>query len=335
MNGRILIILLNFISFNLLLSQNEVCFEVESNPYPSDPALSSFYKYINVLDCIHIYGESQISDEKMLHAASIAAELLDNDEDGLVDDPEIEASLIELDAMMPIFNSEWSSGQDNVFDYYDGCLGAALYKNEIDPSQPGHWGDDASVEEILHTINACGQVEVYPNAFNLSPNSSIMSDAMDVARGGQFINIPSQYPEEAWYHYDDWTCDYECMAMEYLYWCIVSHMGILDDFQTCNGIDNEWELCTPELFESIDVTMYALITDPQYRIPQLAPDGNYCPFNGNMGDLNDDGVINILDVIEVVNIVLSGNYDIIADINSDGNNNILDVIAIVNIVLGN
>jgi hypothetical protein len=26
--------------------------------------------------------------------------------------------------------------------------------------------------------------------------------------------------------------------------------------------------------------MYALITDPQYKLPQLAPDGNYCPSVG-------------------------------------------------------
>ena len=94
-----------------------------------------------------------------------------------------------------------------------------------------------------------------------------------VARGGQFITMPNSYPDEAWYHYDDWTCDYECMAMEYLYWCIVSDMGILNDTQTCNGIDNEWELCSPELFESTDLAMHAIVNDPQYRLPQLAPDG--------------------------------------------------------------
>ena len=236
--------------------------------------------------------------------------------------------------MMPLFNSEWSSGQDNVFDYYDGCLGAVLYNNEIDPSQPGHWGDDASVEEILHTINTCGQLEIYPQAFGLQPNSSLMSDAMDIARGGQFTNIPNNYPEEAWYHYDDWTCDYECMAMEYLYWCIVSDMGILNDTQTCNGIDNEWELCSPELFESTDLAMHAVVNDPQYRLPQLAPDGNYCPSEAITGDVNGDGVVNILDVVAAVNIVLSGEYQVSVDLNQDGLVDILDVILIVLIIQG-
>ena len=273
--------------FNLILivpifiyAQNEVCFELEENPYPNHPAFGVFSKYVNVLDCIDIYAESNISDEKVLHVAPVAAELLDNNEDGIIDDPLIESSLIEFNTVMPVFQSENGNAIDTFFDNLDdGCTGAVLFRNEIDPNQPGHWGDDATVEEVLHTINACGHVEVYPSLYALEPNSSYLSDAMDMARGGQFITIPDPYPEEAWYHYDDWTCDYGCMAMEYLYWCIVTNMDILSDSQTCAGIANEWEPCTPELFESTDTLMFNLITDPVNMLPQLAPDGNYCPSN--------------------------------------------------------
>ena len=75
-------------------------------------------------------------------------------------------------------------------------MSAVLWRNEIDPNQPGHWGADASVEEIIHTINHIGHVELYPEIFGIQPNSSVMSDAMDIARGGQFINHPDEYPEE-------------------------------------------------------------------------------------------------------------------------------------------
>ena len=264
----------------LISAQNEVCFQIEENPFPNHPAFGVFSKYVNVLDCINIYAESNISDEKVLHVASVAAELLDNNEDGIIDDPLIESSLVELNTVMPIFQSENGNAIDTFFDNFDdGCTGAVLFKNEIDPNQPGHWGDDATVEEVLHTINACGHVEVYPSLYSLEPNSSNLSDAMDMARGGQFINLPDPYPEEAWYHYDDSTCDYGCMAMEYLYWGIVTNMDILSDSQTCFGIANEWEPCTPELFESTDTLMFNLITDAVNMLPQLAPDGNYCPSN--------------------------------------------------------
>ena len=262
-----------------VLGQNNVCFEIQANPNPNDDALGLFDKYVNVLNCIEIYAVSSISDEKVLHAASIAAELLDNDEDGNVDDSIIELALSNTVTVMPIFNSENSSLIDDFFDYYDGCAGAVLFRDEIDPSQPGHWGDDASVEEILHTINACGHVPQYPGLYSLEPNSSYLSDAMDIARAGQWMSTPSSYPDEAWYHYDDWTCDYECMAIEYLYWCIVTNMGILDDIQTCQGIANEWEPCTPELFEEVDTLMFDLVNNLDNRLPKFAPDGNYCPEN--------------------------------------------------------
>lgn len=262
---------------SILSAQNTVCFEIESNPNSNAPGLGEFTKYVNVLDVIGIYAESSISDAKVLHAAAVAAQLLDNDEDGVIDDQALQSVLQSADAAMPIFTSEWSSAADDMMDNFTGCASAALFNNEIDPSATGYWGSDASVEEILHTINHCGHVELYPSAFGLQPNSSLLTAAMDAARGGQFINHPGTYPDDAWYHYDDTTCDYECMAIEYLYWAIVTNMGILADEATCSGIANEWEPCTPELLQSTDTLIYNLITDTTYQLPQLAPDGNYCP----------------------------------------------------------
>ena len=284
MKNLLIFISIIFIPISLF-SQNDVCFELEENPYPNHPAFGIFSKYVNVLGCIHIYAESNISDEKVLHVASVAAELLDNNEDGTVDDLLIEASLIELNTIMPVFQSENGNSIDTFFDNLgdDGCTGAVLFRNEIDPNQPGHWGSDATVEEVLHTINSCGHVEVYPSLYALEPNLSYLTGAMDIARGGQFITMPNSYPDEAWYHYDDWTCEYDCMAMEYLYWCIVTYMGILSDAQTCAGISNEWEPCTPELFESTDTLMFNLVNDTENMLPQLAPDGNYCPANVGIG----------------------------------------------------
>ena len=73
-------------------------------------------------------------------------------------------------------------------------MSAVLYNNEVDPDNPGHWGDDATVEEIMHTINHVGHVSLYPDVFGLSPNSSRLSQAMDVARGGQWVTFPDDYP---------------------------------------------------------------------------------------------------------------------------------------------
>lgn len=260
-----------------MFAQNTVCFTIVPNPI-NEVAFSGFTKYVNVLDCFFIVAENSISDEKVLHAAAVAAELLDNNEDGIVDDPLVENRLQNQQGFIPIFTYEGSNAENLLFDNYNGNgASAVLYNNEMDPYQTGHWGSDATVEEVIHTINHVGHTYVYPNAFSLQPNSSLMSTAMDVARGGQFMSVPDPYPTNAWYHYDDWTCDYECMMIEYMYWAIVSYMGILDDPQTAQGISDEWEPYNATLLENIDSLMYALITDPQYKLSLLAPDGNYCP----------------------------------------------------------
>ena len=53
------------------------------------------------------------------------------------------------------------------------------------------------------------------------------------------------------------------------------------------------------------------------------------------GDVNDDGNINIQDVILTVNIILDSSsiYNQAADINQDNNIDVLDVISIVNLIL--
>jgi len=293
-------LLLLLVAFPLLISaqQNTVCFTVDPNPN-STTAFSGFTKYVDVLGCFSIYAESTITDAKVLHAAAVAAELLDNNEDGIVDDPLIEVQLISESALMPIFFQDGNAAMNTFANNYNGNgVSAVLYNGEIDPTQTGHWGDDATVEEVIHTINHVGHTNVYPAAFSMQANSSLMSSAMDVARGGQFMSVPNNYPASAWYHYDDQTCDYECMMIEYMYWAIVSYMGILNDPQTAQGISDEWEPYNLTLLQSMDTLMYNLITGPQYKLPLLAPDGNYCPNTSSVSEMNaDKKLLKIVDVI--------------------------------------
>ena len=56
---------------------------------------------------------------------------------------------------------------------------------------------------------------------------------------------------------------------------------------------------------------------------------------GAIGDLNEDGTLNILDVVYLVTLVLLGDYESNGDMNQDGILNVLDIVALVNQVLGN
>ena len=65
-------------------------------------------------------------------------------------------------------------------------------------------------------------------------------------------------------------------------------------------------------------------------------DNSYCEQNEyQLGDLNQDSLINIQDVIVAINLILYGEFDSSADINLDSTVNVLDVIQIVNIILNN
>ena len=62
---------------------------------------------------------------------------------------------------------------------------------------------------------------------------------------------------------------------------------------------------------------------------------DYFGDNDNLlGDMNGDGILNILDLVTLVNLILSNEYMETGDLNEDGVLNILDVVILANIILG-
>ena len=57
------------------------------------------------------------------------------------------------------------------------------------------------------------------------------------------------------------------------------------------------------------------------------------PDEALLGDVNDDGTVNILDIVQLTNMILSNDYQDSADLNGDGNLNILDIVQLINIIL--
>jgi len=52
-----------------------------------------------------------------------------------------------------------------------------------------------------------------------------------------------------------------------------------------------------------------------------------------LGDINEDGEINIQDIVLLVNLILSNEYNDLADMNGDNTVNVIDVVQLVNIIL--
>jgi hypothetical protein len=247
---------------------NDPNFTIVAN---TDAGFTSFNRKVVVFG-IDIYAVAAVEDTKLLHAANVMAQYLDNDEDGVVDDQAVIDKMLENKAFLVM----WSSENDLNIDPPAGRLGQDLGNDETNPSfvANGKTGQfDAALEEVLHIINNAGHSYAYPNAFGQNVGSDL-ANAMDIARGGQFMTIPNPYPANAWYTYDDTTCDYaSCQTIEYLYWAITSMLGTQEN--RLNEIGNEWRLNTRALVESGDTAIFTLLTNPIYKMPTVLPDGTY------------------------------------------------------------
>lgn len=239
-----------------------------------DPALAEiFSKQVDIFG-VNVVASTATPDYKVLWASNILAQYLDNNEDGTPDNQDLVDTMTENNALLIMFADfdeleESSLRGSELRDKYrmQDCEG-----HETNPEE----GFDAAIEEVHHLIVDTGWAELYPDAFSTEKDSKI-SQAMDIARGGVFEMVPDEYPEGAWYSYYDETCEYDCMNTEYHYWAMSSMLGAQADPVRCEQISEEWRPCTPELVESMDPTVFALLTDPQYMMPTVLPDGSYRP----------------------------------------------------------
>lgn len=237
----------------------------------NDEGLASFNRKVVVFG-IDIYAVPNVEDGKLLHTANVMAQYLDNDEDGNVDDQLVLDKMLENKAFLVM----WSRESDLDIEPPAGRIGQDLGNDETIPTyvSGGKTGRfDASLEEVLHIINNAGHSYAYPEVFGQNEGSAL-ANAMDIARGGKFFEIPDQYPAGAWYTYDDETCEYaNCQTIEYLYWALTSLMGGQET--RFDEIGHEWRLNTRELVESTDTAIFELLTNPQYKMPSVLPDGTY------------------------------------------------------------
>lgn len=243
---------------------NDPNFTIEVN---NDDGYNEFNRKVMVFD-IPIYAKKKVSDDRLLHAANIMAQYLDNDEDGEVDNQDVLSAMKAENAFLFF----WNKQSDLLFfNPPNNALGQDLGNDETIINW--HTGQfDASLEEVLHIITHAGYAKAYPDVFGEEIGTEL-SDAMDIARGGQFTSIPNTYPTEAWYHYDDATCDYSCMNTEYIYWALTSMLGAQEN--RLEEIEHEWELNTRNLVETTDVAVFNLLTNPEYKFPTILPDGTY------------------------------------------------------------
>ena len=221
---------------------------------------------------VKIYATENVANDKIFHAASVLAQYLDNDEDGVVDNQLVLNELVEKKVWLLMVENE--SELDAAIRIPPmGKPFQDLHDEEVTLIN-GSPRFDASLEEVLHLITQHGYAEVYPNIFGENKDSEI-AKAMDMARGGYFKNVPNSYPSNAWYTYDDKTCDYSCQITEYTYWALTSIIGGQNYPGRLDEIKQEWRLNTKEKVKNSDPIVFSLMTDPQFSLPTNIPDGKY------------------------------------------------------------
>ena len=238
-----------------------------------------FSKQVNVFG-VTILASNNTPDSKVLHVANVFAQYLDNDADGTPDNSKVIYSLKKNKAHFLMCETEeevkctnWSDDDKWIDDMLiDQSCAQIQYADETGINNEKFGAFDASLEEVLHLISDCGYGGAYPDVFR-SNSVSLIGQYMDNARGGHFEKIPNSYPADAWYSYDDNSCIYNCMITEYFYWAMTSILGAQED--RFDEIGHEWKLNTKEKVMETDPDIYNLLTDPQYKLPTILPDGNY------------------------------------------------------------
>jgi len=277
-----------------------------------------FSKHVDVLGA-HVYASGSTPNSKVLHSANVLAQYLDNDENGVVDDPVLEANLTARHASVVMWPTEGAfenSGAEDIIpdSVWDTVLTQLLFGEETNPGYPGNNEFDWALEENLHLVYG-GLVEVYPSVFGDHHNSDL-ADAMDVVISG------------GWYHYNDPTCDYGCKVAEFHYWALTSMLGAQNYPWRINEIADEWELPTAALMQQHASAAVAVLTNPAYHQATVLPDGTYDPQSNDCpGDFDGDGLVGANDLLSMI--AAWGQNDSAMDFNGDGTVNVPDLLTLL------
>ncbi len=254
---------------------------------------------------INILATSEVPDSKLLHAANITAELIDNNEDGKPDNFCVTAMLGKLGSYVSMYNHAEGNSVEINQDPLDevGAVATGLGAYETVNNYANGESHDASIEEIFHLISQHGYSNVYPQVFGESNSStSSLAKAMDVARGGEqrcakescdWTYNNTSCPEssglvdsgDAWYFYADTSADYGTMMTEYIYWSVTSNIGMHDSDAGLKQASSEWCPNTKEKLKAQDPTIYNLINDPKYAFPVVLPNASYAYYTFKKSDI--------------------------------------------------
>ena len=186
--------------------------------------------------------------------------------------------------------------------YYEDIVGPSQFENEVSLVYFGHftWGTcSARFEELndFYQELISSGFENNIKLFGVGKDTHINNLENWTDQNVGIVNADTS-PFEVW---NNWGSSQRDLF-------ILDHVGNLQYHNNITG--------------GISDDVYALVNQLIAEISIL------------LGDINIDGEINVLDVIQIVNIILSiSDFNELADINTDNLIDILDVVQLVNIII--
>lgn len=261
---------------------------------------------------INVFALEGVTDRDLELVAHVLAQWIDNNEDGTPDNPAVLAEIIRQKSRMILgvtFDQigPWHEHSQGILKYPHAptygldvtTINHNWYGLPLSEYSQDHYlkegllPPDATTEETFHLITDVGYASVYPSIFwhgevGSNPSealrsyiakrgagqkgASMLTEAMDKARGGYFKHMPNQYPDNAWYTRSD-DCGYKCFVGEYIHWGMITLVGLNETRQ--EGILDQWQIRNAQSMRNRDPGLYGLLTNAEYNFPNTAPDGSY------------------------------------------------------------
>jgi len=223
-------------------------------------------KYTTVFG-IPVLGTATVSDDAIKHAANMLASYLDNNFDGVADDPALLATFSSgLYGIVVYSDATEESTLSSTFGAFAVNRTFGVYQNEMNSYQGDGVGGqrDLASEKILKNMLIPRIIGLYTDISTTRP--SILTTAMDSARGGyQAGGVAGyNYPAFAWYT-DATGLNYNNLCYEYLYLLTATMTGAL--VWRAPGITSLFDHYTSLLLASNDAAGYALVNTASYKLP--------------------------------------------------------------------
>ena len=188
--------------------------------------------------------------------------------------------------------------------FFSQEVGPSFFPNEVYIVYFGHfgWGTCTARFEQLNNLYNQMNLEGYTQVkfFGVAKTNGI-NDLSNWTDGNDAMVAADSSPYPYW---SDWDADQRDLYVLDHEKQIIFHENVT------NGLNEE--------------EVYSIVVDLINNIPN----------DIMLGDINGDETLNVLDIVMMINMILSNEYSLVADVNEDGFINVLDVVVMVNILVG-